>query len=223
MAMAKRSESFELLLVLAGAGLAYSLQNLWNALAEEWIRAHLEYYVGTIAAEVIEKLGATIIPVCSAIAIISFLYKYIKSELRDAAMGSSLEILYDPLDENFLRVEYPTDDGDAVIRYRVGIYNPGPKTLFFPSLRAQESPFVANVIAIAHCVPHIGSPTIWQADAIDPNTTEYVELFALENSDQARLRQRYTFHLEARAKDVKAAIAEFKYDHRKSPALRRGR
>jgi hypothetical protein len=219
--MVKRSESFELLLALAAAVLAYSFQRLWNVLLEAWIRAHLESYVGIIAAEVIEKLGATIVPLGSAIAVIAYLYKYVKSELRDAAMGSSLEILYDPLDENFLHVEYPEDDGDAVIRYRVGIYNPGPKTLFLPSLRAQESPFVANVIAIAHCVPHVGSPIIWQADAIDPNTTEYVELFALEDSDQAKLRQRYTFHLEARARDVKSAIAEFKYDHRKSPALRR--
>jgi hypothetical protein len=83
--------------------------------------------------------------------------------------------------------------------------------------------FVARHLkAVAHHVPsEMETPIIWRADALEPQATEYVELFGMDDRDAAVLRHAYIFHLEARARDASPEIAEFKYDPRRPKALRR--
>jgi hypothetical protein len=218
--MAKRSEGFELVVIGAGVALILSFYTIWTVLLADVITKELEISVGALAAAVIEKIAAILVAVALAAASVWFLYRYVKRELRDGMTLSSPEILFRPEDERFVRWEYPPDDTHAIIRYYVGLHNAGPKSILGPSLRAHESPFVKNAIAVAHRVPaHVTTPVIWQAEALDPQATEYVELFGVD--DRVPAIKPCIFHLEVRARDAKTEVAEFKYDPKHSPALRR--
>jgi hypothetical protein len=220
--MARRSEGFELVVIGASLVLILSFQTVWNIVLEAWIKAQLEVYMGPLAAEIIERTGAIIVPLGLAAAIVHTLYRYLRDELRAGLTPSSLEILFNPNDERCVRWEHSSDDTHAIVRYRVGIHNTGPTTLFSLTVRAHESRFVQKVIAVAHRVPaETETPIIWRADALEPQATEYVELFGMDDRDAAVLRNAYIFHIEARARDASPEIAEFKYDPRRSKGLRR--
>src|SRR5215475_10037176 len=115
--MPKRSEGFGLIVVGASVALILSIQAIWNVALEGWIRAQLAVYVGKLAAGVIERTLAILAPLRFALAIVLFLYRYIKRELRDGMALPALEIHFQPDDERFVRWEYPLDDTHAVVRY----------------------------------------------------------------------------------------------------------
>jgi hypothetical protein len=67
---------------------------------------------------------------------------------------------------------------------------------------------------------------LYQGGAIDPDVTEPIELFDLplrENLPKYEdfMQNVYTFTLEARCRDAKPCTAEFEYDPKNTPMIRR--
>jgi hypothetical protein len=80
--MDQRSDNFPLVL-LGGILALFLLQHtIFDIFFEEYIKLHLEAYVGLTVAEMIERFGSVALPALASIAIVWFLHHYIYRELR---------------------------------------------------------------------------------------------------------------------------------------------
>jgi hypothetical protein len=102
-----RPEGFELALMGAIIGLTFFSHKIFDILFEEWITRELKDRFGLTAAEVIERLGALIAPGLFSIAIVWFLYRYLKSyfdrcvdELTSYAATSAFQLSDDIYSES---------------------------------------------------------------------------------------------------------------------------
>src|SRR5260370_4522408 len=75
-----RSENFPLVIIIAIVALSYALHTVFDIFFEEWIKSQLEDHFGLTGAEMIERFGSLIVPGCFAIAVIWFIYLYIKRD-----------------------------------------------------------------------------------------------------------------------------------------------
>jgi hypothetical protein len=86
--VARKSENFQLVLVGGGLGLWILFHTIWSILFEDWIKHQLERFVGHTVAEMMEKFGSVGFPAIAAIAIVWFLYAYIRSHLKAELVGA---------------------------------------------------------------------------------------------------------------------------------------
>ena len=77
--MRRTSDSFPLVLVGGGLGLWILFHTIWNILFEDWLKAQLERLTGHTVAEVIERFGSIGLPALAEIALVWFLYDYIRA------------------------------------------------------------------------------------------------------------------------------------------------
>jgi hypothetical protein len=139
--------------------------------------------------------------------------------------GSRIQILFDDTDDRYVR-PIQTLHGQTGERYFVGIHNPGSATLYTVTLRAQESWFVDNTIAIAHArtpMRRDREPLIAELPHIDPGATELIELFGKDYHNVSApnvFSDKRSFSLEARARDTPTVVAEFEYDPTRRPMIR---
>jgi hypothetical protein len=121
--------------------------------------------------------------------------------------------------------------GERGEHFWVGVHNAGAQTLDEVVLLAQEGWFVEHTIAVAH--PVFGEfgpkkarvPTVAKFPSLHPGVTEMVNLFGLNyqatpnKSDVLGNVRKFT--LEAQARDVRTATAEFEYDPNRRPMVMR--
>lgn len=144
-----------------------------------------------------------------------------------------LQIIYDQENPRCVRPEI-TDDGRAITRYWVGVHNrTTDRTLFDVSLRALEGSITSEIIGVAHgkflsSAPNDmrteREPIIAEWKQLDPDVTEYVQLFGLDDevsaSAESALADVRELNLEARATNTKRAIALLEYVPNQIPAIR---
>jgi hypothetical protein len=76
--MARKTDNFQIVLIGAGLGLFLLFHTVWSILFEDWVKHQLEKIIGQTVAEMIEKFGALGFPLLGAIAIVWFLWTYLK-------------------------------------------------------------------------------------------------------------------------------------------------
>jgi hypothetical protein len=143
----------------------------------------------------------------------------------------SLEILFDPDDPQFVRekTEAGPEGPEPVIRFYVGMHNArrDHKTILWANMRAHESEFTKKVLRPIHTrKPLSGRDLMLVTDImLDAGATHFEELFGISNPTEAEKEplwdQTYRFALDARGRDVRTEIAEFEFNARKQPMLKR--
>jgi hypothetical protein len=137
--------------------------------------------------------------------------------------GAALEILYDSNDERFAREEWRTNPAvERTTHCSVGIRNPMQvHSLTNVAISVDRNSFVDEII-----VPCWGNKHTVHLEKLDPGATEYIELCVLTDnvrSDKsgALLGKVHRFTIRTKAKGAKEAVAEFEYDPRATPMIRR--
>jgi hypothetical protein len=80
MSTGRRSDSFELVLLGAAVALMIAFKAIFDIFFEEWIKSQLSDKLGLTVAEMIERFGAIVVPLCISIAVIWLLYRYMKRD-----------------------------------------------------------------------------------------------------------------------------------------------
>jgi hypothetical protein len=89
--VARKSDNFPLVLLGGGLGLWLLFHAIWTILFEDWLKHQLERLVGHTVAELMERFGSVGFPALASIAIIWFLYSYIKIHLKAEFAGPRAE------------------------------------------------------------------------------------------------------------------------------------
>jgi hypothetical protein len=141
---------------------------------------------------------------------------------RSAQQTSALEILYHPENKKFVRREYRKASFEQVTFYSIGIHNTlADRTLYDVVVAPDSNLFVENTILDA-----------WRGlkrqrhEQLTPGSTIYVEFFGLPDniaSDDPSyvFGSIRTFTVRASAKDTKEIAAEFEFNPKELPMIRR--
>ncbi len=148
--------------------------------------------------------------------------RQLRSKLR-----RSLEILFDPADQNYVRPihELYGSTGEC---FSIGILNPTENTIHDVKVRALTSWFTREVIAagrLGRSVDHHYPVDVLEIPSLHPHAPEILQLFVLSyhsaSDDPAYLFntvQRFT--IEALGKDTPAIRKQFEYNPDARPMLR---
>ncbi len=131
------------------------------------------------------------------------------------APRDDLEIVFEQTDR-FIR----RNAERGITQYLAGIRNNTSKTVFFPSLRAEESEFIKLILGPHFAAVGTSMPRdvgLWAANALDPDAFEIVDLFEISDEPIGV----YRFSLKAYARDTRTAVAEFEYDSAAIPRIRK--
>jgi hypothetical protein len=148
----------------------------------------------------------------------------IRSLSRRRSMRSkrrALEILYDPCDHRFVHREFENGQLKSTTCVNIAIHNGLRDTaLQDVTISAGKNAFVKSMVE-----PKWGGSRIHHIDRIEPNATEFVQLFALAEdapcSPKDVLGKVRRLVIRARAKNAKGTKARFKFDAHAVPILRR--
>ncbi|MBR0779142.1 hypothetical protein JQ625_30340 [Bradyrhizobium diazoefficiens] len=94
--MARKSDNFPLVLGGGTLALALAFHTIWTIVFEDWVKHQLERLVGHTVAEMIEKFGDVGFSVIAAIAVVWFLYWYIKRALEAELKSEAAEPIQAP-------------------------------------------------------------------------------------------------------------------------------
>jgi hypothetical protein len=95
--MENRSDNFPLVIGGAVLALVLVLHHVFGIFFDEWLKHYLEAFLGVTVAEMIERSGDLISSILAAVAIVWFLYWYVKRDfekrLRDAGGSAPREVI----------------------------------------------------------------------------------------------------------------------------------
>jgi|GEM_PF-7116283 len=199
---------------LQSTSLAESLDHLGRlqAVAEYWISAH-------------PNLGWMLILFAGPY----LLAKYAWPEVIRRWRVPALEIAYDNSDPRFVRrkIDIGPTGVDGGEYHAVAIRNNSSnRTLHDVSVVAEGGEFVRSAFWISR---GRADTTLLPETDIRPGTMEWVELFGFGNKigeidcRQTVLRRAQRFCIRARARDARESVAEFEYDPRMVPVIKRVR
>jgi hypothetical protein len=148
----------------------------------------------------------------------------VRSLSRRRSMRSkrrALEILYDPCDHRFVHREFQNGQLKSTTCVNIAIHNGLRDTpLQDVTISVGKNAFVKSMVE-----PQWGGSRIRHFDRIEPNTTEFVQLFGLPedatSSPQDALGKVRRLVIRARAKNAKGTTARFKFDAHAVPVLQR--
>jgi hypothetical protein len=141
--------------------------------------------------------------------------------------AAALEIAYDHSDPRFVRrkIDIGPTGLDGGEYHAVAIRNnSNNRTLHDVSVIAERGEFASYAFWISS---EGADATLLPRTDLDPGATQWIELFGFGNNigeidcRETVWRRAQTFCIRARARDAKEAVAEFEYDPRMVPVIRR--
>jgi hypothetical protein len=139
----------------------------------------------------------------------------------------ALEIAYDNADPRFVRrkIDVGPTGVDSGEYHAVAIKNnSSSRTLHDVFVVAEGGEFVRSVFPMSG---RSDDATLLPGTDLDPGATEWIELFKFGSRSgeidcrETVCRRAQTFCIRARARDARESVAEFKYDPRMVPVIRR--
>lgn len=228
--MERKPEFFLVALLVAVGLLAMVFKSIYEDLLKAAIFKLLSPYFDVSPDGVIMRLGEMVLPLTVAGLIVVVLYRYQRrvfdNELREITRPR-FKLLFDPA--NPLNVRYIRGiHGNTGEKYWIGIENVGAQTIGDVSVRALDSWFTREAIAVAQGRSSGPSRSIivHTTSALHPNAPDFVEVVGLSygsasSSPDYIFNTVQRFVIEVVGQNVPSIRQEFEYDPQRRPMLRK--